>query len=69
MHHAQVPGLIVMELVSADVAGASEGVDDPKYERIVAAFNARPERHLLRWPPGGDSDFRRCARLPVQLFT
>jgi hypothetical protein len=48
----QVPGLIVVELLSADATKAPEGVRDPKYERIVAAFNARPEAHLLRWPPG-----------------
>lgn len=49
---SQVPGLIVVELLSADAAGAPDGVRDPIYERIVAAFNARPDAHLLRWPPG-----------------
>jgi hypothetical protein len=49
---SQVPGLIVVELLGADAAGAADGVRDPKYERVVAAFNARPEAHLLRWPPG-----------------
>jgi pullulanase-type alpha-1,6-glucosidase len=59
----QVPGVIVMELLSADVAKAAEGVDDPRHRRILVAFNARPERHTLRWP-AGSGDLRLHPELP-----
>jgi len=49
----QVPGVIVMELLSADAAETAKGiVDDLQYRRIVVAFNARPEPHTLCWPAG-----------------
>lgn len=44
--------MIVVELLSSDAAGVKGGVHDPNYKRILVAFNARPERHLLRWPAG-----------------
>lgn len=49
----QVPGVIVMELLSADAAETAKGiVDDLTYRRILVAFNARPEPHTLCWPAG-----------------
>ena len=50
--HDQVPGLIVMELQSADVAGFDGGTIDPHNKRLVAVLNAQPSTITADYPPG-----------------
>ena len=48
----QVPGVVVMEIQSASVAGAEGGTEDPRHKRIVVVFNARPDVYEAAWPAG-----------------
>lgn len=41
MAAVQVPGLIVMQVMSADALGV-EGTSDPEHVRVVVVVNARP---------------------------
>lgn len=58
---SRVEGVIVMELISSDVADDTRAVNsdgavrDANFARIVVVFNARPEEYLLQWPPGASS--------------
>ncbi|KAK9832555.1 hypothetical protein WJX81_008597 [Elliptochloris bilobata] len=53
----QVPGLVVMELLSADAAGhsSSGGVEDPLYRRLLCMINARHVATTADWPPGAQT--------------
>ena len=48
----QVPGVVVMEIKSASVAGAEGGTEDPLHKRIIVVFNARPDVYEAGWPAG-----------------
>jgi hypothetical protein len=34
----------------------ADGVNDPLHERILVAFNARPEPTQFQWPEGAQTD-------------
>ena len=49
----QVPGVVVMEITSADcMLPSSGGTSDPAYKRLVVVFNASPATQLLPAPTG-----------------
>ncbi len=52
--HAQVPGVIKMEVCSAEEVGHKSGVLDRTWSRLFIVFNARPTAHTGNWP-GGES--------------
>ena len=55
----QVPGLVVMELVSADAAGdrggTGVGVEDPLFRRLLCVINARRTAATADWPGGAQT--------------
>jgi len=55
----QVPGMVVMEIASADAVGGggggggdAPGVSDPAYRRLLYVINARRQATLADWPAG-----------------
>lgn len=55
----QVPGLVAMELVSADAAGdrggTGVGIEDPLYQRLLCVINARRTATTADWPSGAQT--------------
>ena len=54
-----MPGLVVMELVSADAAGdrggTGVGMEDPLYRRLLCIINARRAAATADWPSGAQT--------------
>ena len=54
-----MPGLVVMELVSADAAGdrggTGIGIEDPLYRRLLCVINARRMATTADWPGGAQT--------------
>lgn len=48
----QVPGVIVMQLTSAEALGFEGGTHDAKYKRILVIFNALPYDYEQQLPDG-----------------
>lgn len=51
----QVPGLVVMEVASADAAddgGGHAGVCDPAFRRLLCVVNAQRVSATADWPSG-----------------
>lgn len=48
----QIPGLIVMQLVSSERQGVSDVMSDPEYSQVWVLFNARPTAVEFKLPEG-----------------
>lgn len=48
----QVPGVIVMEIQSADIAELEGGTTDKQWKRLVVVLNACPGDYSGGWPKG-----------------
>ena len=48
----QIPGLIVMQLVSSERQGVSDVVSDPEYSQVWVLFNAQPTKVEFKLPEG-----------------
>ena len=64
-----MPGLVAMELVSADAAGdrggAGVGIEDPLFLRLLCVINARRTATTADWP----SRAKTLALHPIQVPT
>lgn len=57
-----MPGVIVMELQRRGSTRRSDNTENDPYSRIVVAFNARHQDHLLQWPSGAPTHARTHTR-------
>ncbi len=64
-----MPGVIVMELQRRGSTRRSDNTENDPYSRIVVAFNARHQDHLLQWPSGAPTHARTHERMrPARTY-